>query len=157
NPELFIKAFKHIHDIFKTQGVMNVKFIWCPNSLSFPQEKWNFIMDAYPGNEYVDFVGLDIYNGAGKSILWRSFRKEGIENYFLLTQRLADKPLFICEVASRERKETEPKSSQGKSEWIKQMSMALTSDMSKIKLLTWFNVTETFKISSSPGAQGAYL
>lgn len=157
NPQLVVKAFRHIHDIFKAQQVTNVKFIWCPNSMSFPQEKWNFIMDAYPGDEYVDFVGLDIYNGAGKSVIWRSFRKEGIENYFILTQRLANKPLFICETASRERNATESKSAQDKAGWIKQMSIVLTSDMSKIKLLTWFNEKETFKISSSPGAQGAYL
>lgn len=157
NPQLLVKAFKHIHDIFRTQQVTNVKFIWCPNSISFPQEKWNFIMDAYPGDEYVDFVGLDVYNGAGKSVIWRSFRKEAIENYFILTQRLPGKPLFICETACRERKETETKSSQDKAGWIKQMSLALTTDMSKIKLLTWFNEKETFNISSSPGAQGAYL
>ena len=39
-----------------------------------------------------DFVGLDIYNGAGKSAIWRSFRKEGIENYFILTQHLSNLP-----------------------------------------------------------------
>ena len=55
NPELLIKAFRRIHDIFKAQQVTNVKFIWCPNSMSLPQEKWNYIMDAYPGNDYVDF------------------------------------------------------------------------------------------------------
>ncbi len=157
NPELLIKAFRHIHDIFNKQEVTNIKFIWCPNSISFPQEKWNFIMDAYPGDAYVDFVGLDIYNGAEKSRIWRSFRKEGIENYFIVTQKLAHKPLFVCEAASRERNETESKSSQDKSEWIRQMGMAITSDMSKIKLLTWFNEKETFKINSSPGAKGAYL
>ena len=156
NPKMLIHAYQHIHDIFKAQQVTNIKFIWCPNSMSFPQEKWNFIMDAYPGDAYVDFVGLDIYNGAGKEIpVWRSFRKEGIENYFIVTQRLAGKPLFICEAASRERKVTESKSAQDKAEWIKQMSIALTTDMSKIKLLTWFNDKETFKINSSPGSQGA--
>lgn len=158
NPKVLIHAFRHIHDIFKEQQVNNVKFIWCPNSMSMPQEKWNFIMDAYPGNEYVDFVGLDIYNGAGKELSpWRSFRKEGIENYFILTQRLPNKPLLICETASRERNPNEPESAQDKAAWIKQMGQALTSDMSKVKLLTWFNDKETFKVSSSPGSQGAYL
>lgn len=157
NPELLIKAFRHIHAIFKTQDVTNVRFIWCPNSVSYPQEKWNFILEAYPGDEYVDFVGLDIYNGAGKSLLWRSFRKEGIENYFILTQNFPDKPIFVCETASRERKTTEPKAAQDKAGWIRQTSEALTSDMSKIKLLTWFNEKESFKISSSINSQGAYL
>lgn len=157
NPQLLVKAYKHIHDIFKMQQVMNVKFIWCPNSMSFPQEKWNFIMEAYPGDEYVDFVGMDIYNGAGKSTVWRSFRKEGIENYFIMTQRIPGKPLLVCETASRERKETEPEAAQDKAAWIKQMSEALTSDMSRIKLLVWFNEKESFRINSSPGAQGAFL
>lgn len=150
NPELLIKAFRHIHDIFKNQDAINVKFIWCPNSTSYPQEKWNFIMSAYPGDEYVDFVGLDIYNGAGKGLPpWRSFRKEGIENYFILTQRKPDKPLLICETASRERTGTELKSSQDKAEWIKQMSEALVSDMSKVRLLTWFNEKKTYPVNSS--------
>ncbi|MCW3070404.1 MAG: hypothetical protein JWO44_294 [Bacteroidetes bacterium] len=158
NPELVVKAFRHIHDIFKAEQVNNVKFIWCPNSMSLPQEKWNFIMDAYPGDEYVDYVALDIYNGAGKGIpVWRSFRKEGIENYFILNQRLAHKPLLICETASREREPYEPKTAQDKAEWIRQMSQALSSDMSRVKLLVWFNEKGTFKVTSSEAAQHSFL
>jgi beta-mannanase len=158
DPKLLVKAFRRIHKIFQDQGATNVKFIWCPNSTSFPQEKWNFIMEAYPGDEYVHYVALDVYNGAGKGLpVWRSFRKEGIENYFVLTQQLPDKPLLICETASRERKESETKPAQNKAEWIKQMSEALQSDMSKIRLLTWFNEKETFKVNSSPESQNAFL
>jgi len=158
NPDLFIKAFRHIHSIFKAQQVSNVKFIWCPNSMSVPQQKWNFIMDAYPGDEYVDLVGLDIYNGAGKeSGVWRSFRKEGIGNYFILTEQLPAKPLLICEVASRERTSSEPGTAQTKAEWIGQLSEALKWDMSKIKLLCWFNEKSKFKINSSESARKAYL
>jgi hypothetical protein len=157
NPELIIKAYRHIHDIFKKQGVTNVKFIWCPNSMSIPQTKWNFIMDAYPGDEYVDIVGLDIYNGAGKSVAWRSFRKEGIENYFILTQQAAKKPLIVCEVASREREPDECRDAQNKAEWIAEMSEALQSDMSKVVLLTWFNEKKTFKINTSQASREAFL
>lgn len=155
NPLMVVKAYRHIHDIFKEEQVKNVKFIWCPNSTSFPQEKWNFIMDAYPGDEYVDCVGLDIYNGAGKGLpVWRSFRKEAIENYFILTQQLPQKPLFVCETSSRERERSE--SGQNKAEWIRDMSKAISSDMSKVKLLTWFNEKSTFKINTSPEAENAY-
>jgi beta-mannanase len=154
---LFIKAYRHIHDIFKAQDVKNVKFIWCPNSMSVPQEGWNFIMDAYPGDAYVDYVGTDIYNGAGqKSSVWRSFRKEAIENYFLFTQNLPDKPLLVCETASRERESSESLC-QTKEGWIKQLSEALKSDMSEIKLLTWFNEKSTFQINSSASSRNAFL
>jgi hypothetical protein len=155
--ELVARAFRYIHNIFRDNNVNNVRFIWCPNSMSVPQESWNNIMDAYPGDEYVDFVGLDIYNGAGDgkgANLWRSFRKEGIENYFVLTQQKPGKPLFICEAASRERRISE--GGQSKAEWIDQMSEALRSDMSKARLLAWFNEKETFKVQSSNESQRAY-
>ncbi|HXB40658.1 MAG TPA: glycosyl hydrolase [Bacteroidia bacterium] len=158
NPELVIKAFRHIHDIFKEEQVTNVRFIWCPNSMSVPQEKWNFIMNAYPGNDYVDYVGMDIYNGAGQKFsLWRSFRKEGMENYFTLTENLPDKPLFVCEAASREREGSESTTGQTKAEWILEMTRALKTDMSKIKLLTWFNEKATFRINSSLESKDAFL
>lgn len=157
NPEMVVKAYRHIRDIFKAQNVTNVKFIWCPNSMSIPQEKWNFVMDAYPGDQYVDFVALDIYNGAGTGAVWRSFRKEAIENYFILTQRLAHKPLLVCEAASREKGNSESESAQDKAEWIKQMSEALSSDMSKVRLMAWFNEKGTFKITSSKPSQYSYL
>jgi hypothetical protein len=156
NPELLVKAFRHIYDVFKEQQVTNVRFIWCPNSMSVPQEKWNYIMDAYPGDEYVDFVGLDVYNGAGESKIWTSFRKVGIENYFILTKELPDKPIFICETASRERRNSES-DAQSKAEWIEQMSETVRTDMSNVKLLSWFNEKDYFKINSTESSKNAFL
>jgi hypothetical protein len=156
NPELLAKAYRHVHDIFEQQKVQNVKFIWCPNSMSIPQESWNYIMDAYPGDKYVDYVALDIYNGAGQATVWRSFRKEAIENYFILTENLPHKPLFVCEVASREREIDESGPAQNKAEWIDQMSLALMTDLSKVRLLTWFNEKSTFKVNSSQEAKTGF-
>jgi hypothetical protein len=156
NPEILVKAYRHIHDIFDKENIKNVKFIWCPNSMSIPQESWNYIMEAYPGDQYVDYVALDVYNGAGNSTIWRSFRKEAIENYFIMTTELPDKPFFICETASRERQSDEVVPSQNKAEWIDQMSQALMTDMSRIRLLTWFNEKSTFKITSSKEAQNGF-
>lgn len=156
NPELLINAYRHIYTIFKENKVTNVKFIWCPNSMSVPQEKWNYIMDAYPGDEYVDFTGLDIYNGAGQlTSIWMSFRKVGIENYFTLTNKIS-KPLLVCETASKEQDYTGTYA-QSKAEWIAQQSEALQTDMNKIKLLSWFNEKSTFRINSSQASQKAFL
>lgn len=162
NPQLYIQAYKHIWNIFNKEDVKNVKFIWCPNSMSSPQEGWNFIMNAYPGDLYVDYVGMDVYNGAGNknsTPIWRSFRKETIENYFILTENLPYKPLLICETSSRERtkKEEEEGNVQDKAQWISQMSEALRSDLSKVRLLVWFNEYKTFKINSSNDSKKAFL
>jgi hypothetical protein len=157
DPKLFIKAYRHIRNIFKEENVTNAKFIWCPNSMSVPQASWNFILDAYPGNEYVDIVGCDIYNGSGNnSDNWRSFRREAIETYFLATKYYPDKPFMVCETASRERKSGEGKA-QGKGEWIEQMSIALKNDLSQTQLLNWFNENPSFKLNSSSESKDAFF
>jgi hypothetical protein len=157
NPYLVAKAFRYIVNIFRQNNVQNVKFIWCPNSMSVPQASWNYIMDAYPGDDYVDFVALDIYNGAGSGEgvdIWRSFRREGIENYFILTQLLPSKPLLVCETASRERRAGED--GQSKAEWIAETARTLKTDMSRIRLLAWFDEKHTFKAGSSKEALNSF-
>jgi hypothetical protein len=159
NPQIYVKAFQRIRDIFDREEVTNVKFIWCPNSVSLPQTSWNYIMLAYPGDRWVDYIGLDVYNGAGQSVLpvWTSFRREAIHYYFLLTEKLPHKPLLICEISSRERKNVEKGVLQDKGGWIAQMSEALKSDFSKVRLLSWFNQYDKFRVNSSKESKNAYL
>lgn len=160
DPKLYIKTYQHIRNLFNKEHADNVKFIWCPNSISSPQKSWNFVLDAYPGNEYVDFVGIDVYNGTGGGkapVLWRSFRKEAIESYFLLTENFPDKPLLICETSSREREGDEKANMYDKAQWISQMSEALKTDMSKVRLIAWFNEKEKYKVNSSYSSKVAFL
>lgn len=159
NPKLYIKAYRHIVDIFRKNGAHNVKFVWCPNSIATPQESWNYFMDAYPGDEYVDFAGLDIFNGAGQSGVpqWRSFRHEGIDAYALITQKLPQKPLILCETSSRERLPEEKGYYTDKADWIRTQAEALKSDMSKFRLMVWFNETPPFRIESSTESFGAFF
>lgn len=157
DPQLLVDAFRHIHSIFKQCDVRNVKFIWCPNSMSLPQESWNLILNAYPGDDYVDFVGVDVYNGAGEGSVWRSFRKELVESYFLLSREYPTKPLLICEVACRERLVGECKSDcQSKADWIRQMSWSLQKEFPRVVLLVWFNETKTFRLDSSSESLWAF-
>lgn len=155
-PELYIKAFQHVWNIFKAQDATNVKFVWCPNSRSFPQTSWNYIMDAYPGDTYVDYVGVDVYNGAHGG-LWRSFRREITETYFLFNEFTPNKPILICETASRERNSNEKGEVQDKARWIEQMSEAIKTDMSGVRLINWFDQYKMFKINSSNEARNAYI
>lgn len=156
-PELYIKAYQHIHDIFKSQDASNVRFIWCPNSRPAQQASWNYIIDAYPGDEYVDYLGLDVYNGAHGGDLWRSFRREIIENYFLFNEYIPNKPILVCETASRERTNSEKGELQAKSEWIMQMSEALKTDISRVRLVNWFDQYKMFKVNSSNDSRDAFI
>ena len=56
NPSLYKEKFKLIHNIFEKKAP-KVMMLWTPNSI--PQSN---IIDYYPGDEYVDWVGINIYS-----------------------------------------------------------------------------------------------
>lgn len=55
----YVGAFRHVVDLFRAQGVTNVQWVWNPNMNSLSQN-WT-VNDYYPGDNYVDWVGIDMY------------------------------------------------------------------------------------------------
>ena len=77
-PKEFIAAWRHIHDIFKKVGVGNVTWSWDPShqyqevaigKVASPASEW------YPGNKYVNIIGLDGYLGYDKNGSPQNFRE----------------------------------------------------------------------------------
>ena len=60
--QLYREMYKYIYDIFKKHNADNVIWVWNPNGKSFPDFKWNAEEMYYPGNDYVDVLGLTLYN-----------------------------------------------------------------------------------------------
>jgi hypothetical protein len=57
----YVKAWKRVHDIVKPIAP-NVKFFWCAaTSNAFRLE------DFFPGDDYVDYTGIDIYKTSSKT------------------------------------------------------------------------------------------
>jgi hypothetical protein len=58
DPEGFVEAFRHVVTFCRNQP--GVEFSWCWNpSITKQQISWE---DCYPGNRFVDLVGIDIYD-----------------------------------------------------------------------------------------------
>lgn len=56
-PQAFVNAFRYVSDFFESR-VPQVAMVWSPNSVS----SWNVdVNDFYPGDEYVDWVGVSLY------------------------------------------------------------------------------------------------
>jgi hypothetical protein len=64
-PAAFIAAWRHIHDIFAEEGASNVIWSWDPSH----QYRYRATMASawYPGNAYVNWVGIDGYLGSGQT------------------------------------------------------------------------------------------
>lgn len=99
--ELYKASWRYIHQIFDEHGVDNVIWVWNPHDLSRPEFKWNHFMAYYPGDEYVDVIGLTGYNTGTyfPGERWRSFSEIYAPMYDQYSA-LFDKPFMITEFAS---------------------------------------------------------
>ena len=101
--------------------------VWCPNNTDQPGDAWNNIAAYYPGDQYVDWVGMDGYNwGTTANTSWQSFDAVFSDIYRQLTA-LTAKPLMIGEFACAE---------QGgdKAAWISDALLKIGTAYPRVKL-----------------------
>lgn len=76
-PGDYVNMFRRVRALFREEGATNVEFLWAPNFDSYPDTPGNQPTDYYPGNDVVDWVGINAYNYAqtapGGAWPWRSF------------------------------------------------------------------------------------
>jgi hypothetical protein len=93
----FVMAWQRIHTIFEEEGATNVIWVFCPNTGDKTSISYK---DIYPGDEYVDWTGIDGYNwGTTQSwSQWSSFSGVFTSSYRNMTAIAPDKPMMIAEV-----------------------------------------------------------
>jgi beta-mannanase len=95
----FVAMWRHVHDRFVSAGARNVRWIWTPNVTS--QGAASDFTGMYPGDNYVDIVGLDGYNwGTSNSIGWQSFTQIFAKDYATLGRIAPAKPVWIGETGA---------------------------------------------------------
>ncbi|WP_142386537.1 glycoside hydrolase family 26 protein [Bacillus sp. Marseille-P3661] len=133
--EIYKEVWKHFYKIFDQNGVNNVLWVWNPNHESKPGFAWNHSLMYYPGDQYVDIVGLTAYNTGTyyKGETWNNFYELYKPLYKEYTQ-LSEKPLMITEFGS---------SSYGgdKIQWIQNM-FANIHKFPEIKVAIWWSGTD---------------
>ncbi len=96
--DLYIECWRYIYNKFKNHGVDNLIFVWNPNELSFPNYAFNHYLSYYPGNEYVDIVGLTAYNTGNyyQGETWRKF-SEAYDHFYYEYTKTFKHPMMITE------------------------------------------------------------
>jgi len=113
-PEKYRDAYRHIIDLFRAQKVSNVTWFFHPNIQSSPNEEWNLPKYYYPGDEYIDWIGISIYGAFyPKKSYWDTFDDILKENYQNILEISSTKPLAILEMGV-----TDHHISGKKSKWI---------------------------------------
>ncbi|MDP4181176.1 MAG: glycosyl hydrolase [Bacillota bacterium] len=146
----YISAFRHIVDIFRSEGANNVKWIFNINCSNVgPNTSYT---GHYPGDNYVDYNSIDGYNwGTTQSwgSTWQSFDEIFLSPYNSLKNY--NKQILIAEWASTE-------VGGNKAQWITDSFNKIRSSYDKIFAEVWFshNKETDWRINSSESALNAY-
>jgi mannan endo-1,4-beta-mannosidase len=154
SPSEYVAAWRHVHDIFAAVGATNATWVWCPYAK--PDGDTRSLSSLYPGDEYVDWTCMDVYNwgtSASAEHAWRSFSSIAGPTYREITESIApSKPMMIGETASAE-------AGGSKAAWIEEMFDALAGEFPQVRGLIWFDKEEAgegWPIGSSPAAREAF-
>ena len=137
SPKDYIPAWHHVRDIFREVGADNALFIWSPNRTGDEASAEETFDLLYPGDAYVDYVGIDGYNWGLMydtptwTSRWQSFKEVFGPMYNVATRRTS-KPIFISETASTE-------VGGSKAAWIENAFTEIEASYPRIEALVWFN------------------
>ncbi len=128
--EDLIAAWRYVHDRFRRAGATNVRWVWCPNT----EDDRIGYRALYPGDAYVDWFGVDGYNGGSElpykggwtwpePLFGRSFASLAALN--------PGTPIMLAETSSVE-------GGGSKAEWITRLYLDLPRAHPGLKAILWW-------------------
>lgn len=139
----YVKMWQHVHDIFEAEGANQfVVWIWAPNIVNALPDygkysSW-YMKSLYPGDEYVDWVGLSgYYRPPYRADQTATFSYTFDRSLAQLREVAPGKPILLAEIGASEIGGNKPA-------WIADMFTALTQPQyDDIIGFAWFNQTVT--------------
>ncbi len=152
-PERYRDAYRHLIMLFREEGATHITWFFHPNLESVPDEPWNQPAQYYPGDEFIDWVGVSAYGALTPE-----------EDWVLLSELLAKrrsaiefgKPLALLEFGV-----TDHHPAGSKRAWIDDAFAAIMQN-SFSAVAYWHenweeeNTTATLRIDSSPESLAAF-
>jgi beta-mannanase len=140
-PARFIQAWQHVVGLFRASGATReqVPFVWCPDAFGQgayigTPDKWNYFDHYYPGDDWVDWVGLDAYCSPDNGHLGFTDVFDSPTNGNALSTMAkvhGNKPMLIGELAA---------SNRGDGRWLVESLGALTDGRCpNLRAICWFN------------------
>ena len=123
SPQKHIAAFRYLKSFFTTGS--NVKFGWAINNDSVPNTAINNPLTYYPGDDVVDYVGVDGFNFDNP---WQTFPQ--VFDASLSSLEVFDKPAMIFSMACAD--------GNAKAAWIRDAATHL-ADYPQLVGWIWFN------------------
>jgi hypothetical protein len=152
--QLFVKAWRRIVKISRKTGASNIIWVWAPTAVDVGGIHW---ADYYPGDEYVDWVGVSVYNFLGSG----DPESQIMDIYNDYADR---KPIIIAESGAGDADGKAKKYRPGTryfdnpEKWIQRYFDTLEKKAPRVKAFVWFNIDRerVWHIQESPSKIKVY-
>lgn len=149
----YINAYRYIVDLARANNLRNIQWMWSINAENVPYSGIENVSNYYPGDSYVDLIGIDGFNFGNSTDFggWKNFGDIFSHPYLYVSQTY-NKPIFISETACSEE-------GGNKAKWVNNMFNSLENDYSKVKAVVWFNLLKEadWRINSSNSSTNAFI
>ncbi len=160
--EKFKDAYKRIINICREEGAENITWFFHVNVENDPDTNWNQMKNYYPGDDYIDWIGVSAYGSLGFSEPWRSLEQMLSDNWDEITSiSPSGKPIALLEFGVYE-----SASSGQKAQWIQSAVQSVIQGSiysGQIKAISYWNESWEdnnqlidLRIDSSPQSIQAY-
>lgn len=131
--EDYVAAWQHLRNVFDSEGVTNVGWVWSPN-VHLDNAGFTDMASLYPGDDDVDWVGLDGYNwGDWDGHLWQTFSEVFRPSIDIVREFAPSKPLMIAETAAGA-------DGGSKASWMRSAFFSeIPFDFPEIRAIVWFD------------------
>ena len=135
-PETFRDAYRRIVDLCAEEGANEITWFFHVDAGGSPRASWNRIEQYYPGDAYVDWLGISCYGllvpGEGAA---HAFRKRMDSAYEDVAALSAEKPIAVLEYGYAEASDM-----RRKADWIRDAIADVASGRwERIAALSWWH------------------
>ena len=96
--ERYRDAYRHIITLFRDEGADNITWFFHADIYSMPEEEWNQAKLYYPGDDYIDWIGISLYGPQSpKEDYWESMSEILQNRYTSITEISSNKPFALLE------------------------------------------------------------
>lgn len=158
-PGRFRDSYRHIISLFREERADNVTWVFHTASSSAPDAPWNAAKAYYPGDEWIDWIGVSLYGKRRPGDPVKPFDDLMRKTYSELAALSPAKPIALLELGISD----DPGNS-SKARWIADAMRLISSGRyPRVKAVCWWNKTHrpdgtpsTLEIDSSPESLSAY-
>ena len=143
--EDFVEYWKYVVDRFRAADVDNVAWVWSPDGTRQGVRDW---VDYYPGDEYVDWLGLSVYSN-----------KQPLDTFLQFREAFGtEKPIMIAEGGTEDLLTAFHPDYPGNAQWIRDFYDAILEDAApQVKAVMWFQWNDHSWVQRDPEQLPVYL